>query len=371
MAATHRSGTPGLISSGTHSFHAGFHFKIMKKILLLLLLLTTSVHAQRNYPLLGAKGIVLIPSSLTDFADTCRISLTANSANGLFINLPPSMGSSGNVIQTDGAGNWTWVAPSGGGMSNPMTTLGDIIYENATPAPARLAGNTTTTKEFLTQTGTSSISAAPSWATIASGDIPSGSGSYIQNQNSGAQSSSNFWISGNGTFAGNIFEPAITNASVALWSNTGELSNSVLGVGQIMIGEGSGNPIALTTLTQGQGAIITSASGAITIADSARTFAQYKFVSSTSFAVTSSNLSAITNIVVENTGTTTVTIPPAIQGVELLIYRSAGSYTTTVALGSGASFIGGQTTITIPATTGAGVRLVGVVSGYWLIQNIP
>lgn len=62
--------------------------------------------------------------------------------------------------------------PSGGGFVNPMTTLGDIMYEDATPAAARLAGNTTTTKKFLTQTGNGTISAVPVWDTIVAGDIP-------------------------------------------------------------------------------------------------------------------------------------------------------------------------------------------------------
>lgn len=67
----------------------------------------------------------------------------------------------------------TWAnAGTGSGMSNPMTTLGDIIFENATPAAARLAGNTSATKNFLTQTGTGSVSAAPAWGTIAAGDVP-------------------------------------------------------------------------------------------------------------------------------------------------------------------------------------------------------
>jgi hypothetical protein len=56
---------------------------------------------------------------------------------------------------------------SGTPLSNPMTTLGDIIYEDATPAPARLAGNTTTTKKYLAQTGTGIISAIPAWSQIA------------------------------------------------------------------------------------------------------------------------------------------------------------------------------------------------------------
>ena len=54
----------------------------------------------------------------------------------------------------------------------PLTTLGDTLYENATPAPARLAGNTTAAKNFLTQTGTGVISAAPAWGTITGPDLP-------------------------------------------------------------------------------------------------------------------------------------------------------------------------------------------------------
>jgi len=61
---------------------------------------------------------------------------------------------------------------TGTGFTNPMTTLGDIIYENSTPAPARLAGNTTTTKKFLVQTGNGTISAAPLWDTIIAADVP-------------------------------------------------------------------------------------------------------------------------------------------------------------------------------------------------------
>ena len=53
-----------------------------------------------------------------------------------------------------------------------MTTLGDLIAENTVPTAARVAGNTTATKNFLSQTGTGSASALPVWGTIASGDIP-------------------------------------------------------------------------------------------------------------------------------------------------------------------------------------------------------
>lgn len=56
----------------------------------------------------------------------------------------------------------------------PTTTLGDIMYEDATPAPARLPGNTTSATQILTQTGTGSASAAPAWVTLntSSGILP-------------------------------------------------------------------------------------------------------------------------------------------------------------------------------------------------------
>ena len=57
------------------------------------------------------------------------------------------------------------------GMANPMTTLGDIIYGDTGGTPTRLAGNTTSTKQFLSQTGTGTVSAAPSWATLTKTDV--------------------------------------------------------------------------------------------------------------------------------------------------------------------------------------------------------
>jgi len=72
------------------------------------------------------------------------------------------------------ANNLSDVASASAAFNNisPMTTLGDTIYESAPNTAARLPGNITTTKEFLTQTGTGSASAAPAWATIVAGDIP-------------------------------------------------------------------------------------------------------------------------------------------------------------------------------------------------------
>ena len=58
-----------------------------------------------------------------------------------------------------------------GGFANPMTTLGDVIYGGVSGVPTRLAGNITAGKQFLSQTGNGSASAAPAWATITGADI--------------------------------------------------------------------------------------------------------------------------------------------------------------------------------------------------------
>jgi hypothetical protein len=63
-----------------------------------------------------------------------------------------------------------WIDPPW--LVDPLTTLGDLLFEDTTPEPARLAGNTTTTKKWLSQTGTGTISAAPAWDVIAIGDLP-------------------------------------------------------------------------------------------------------------------------------------------------------------------------------------------------------
>ena len=51
-----------------------------------------------------------------------------------------------------------------GGFTNPMTTLGDLIYENATPAAARLAGPVAGTVPYvLTSTPSGGVAQAPAW----------------------------------------------------------------------------------------------------------------------------------------------------------------------------------------------------------------
>lgn len=58
-----------------------------------------------------------------------------------------------------------------GGTGLGSYTLGDIVYSSAVNTLSALAGNTTTTKKYLIQTGTGSVSAAPEWGTINGADV--------------------------------------------------------------------------------------------------------------------------------------------------------------------------------------------------------
>lgn len=114
----------------------------------------------------GVTGLLPLANGGTNAnltADNGAIPYSTGSAIALLAH-----GSSGQVLTSGGAGAPTWGAAP---VSNPMTTLGDIIYENATPAIARLAGSTSASKRFLTQTGNGTISAAPAWGTVTGSDV--------------------------------------------------------------------------------------------------------------------------------------------------------------------------------------------------------
>ena len=70
------------------------------------------------------------------------------------------------------------VSVTQGGTNLKTYTLGDTLYASATNTLAKLSGNTTTTKKFLSQTGTGSVSAAPAWETLDPSDINTQYGSF-------------------------------------------------------------------------------------------------------------------------------------------------------------------------------------------------
>lgn len=60
---------------------------------------------------------------------------------------------------------------SGTPITNPMTTLGDIIYGGALGAVTRLAGDTTDARTFLTSLSVGGTATAPVWSTLTNADV--------------------------------------------------------------------------------------------------------------------------------------------------------------------------------------------------------
>ena len=118
-------------------------------------------------------------TDLTDYSATSGSGATALKAT---ISAPADAQC---LVWNAGSSNWVNGSCAGGSSNHNLLSathpdtvtasplLGGLIYANSTPAWQQLSGNTTTTKKFLTQTGNGSVSAAPGWNTIASGDLPS------------------------------------------------------------------------------------------------------------------------------------------------------------------------------------------------------
>ena len=70
------------------------------------------------------------------------------------------------------------VTATQGGTNIKTYTLGDTLYASATNTLAKLAGNTSATQKFLTQTGTGSVSAAPIWKVLSPSDINTQYGAF-------------------------------------------------------------------------------------------------------------------------------------------------------------------------------------------------
>lgn len=136
-----------------------------------------------------------------------------------------------------------------GGTGQSSYAVGDILYSGSTNALAKLSGNTTTTKKFLTQTGTGSASAAPSWDVVSSGDI-SGLGTMA------SQNANNVAITG-GTIAGVAISGASTiNGSVIGGSTpaaiTGTTVTGTTVTGSASVVAGNGIFVNAISITQDQ-----------------------------------------------------------------------------------------------------------------------
>lgn len=84
---------------------------------------------------LGATSLSALNLVIDKFVITLQPDPTT--AESKIYYLPPKDGSNGEVLQTNGAGELTWVTPSSG-FSDPTTTRGDLIYRDSTNTTTRL-----------------------------------------------------------------------------------------------------------------------------------------------------------------------------------------------------------------------------------------
>jgi hypothetical protein len=127
-------------------------------------------------------GIVPVANGGTNLSSyTTGDTIYASSANVLSTR---AIGASNTVLVSNGSvPDWGTVAlgsasavsgtlgPTNGGTGQSSYVLGDIIYSDATNSLAKLAGQTTTTQKFLSQTGTGTTSGAPSWSTVPASSV--------------------------------------------------------------------------------------------------------------------------------------------------------------------------------------------------------
>jgi hypothetical protein len=86
---------------------------------------------------------------------------------------------SGTVAIANGGTGATTASAAFDALS-PLTTIGDLLISGAGGTDTRLGGNTTTSKLFLTSTGTGSLANAPAWGGISASDITSGTFTVAQ-----------------------------------------------------------------------------------------------------------------------------------------------------------------------------------------------
>jgi hypothetical protein len=152
-----------------------------------------------------------------------------------------------------------------GGTGQSTYAVGDILYSGLANTLSKLAGNTSTTKKYLTQTGTGSDSDAPVWGTVSSSDV-SGLGTMAtQNANNVAITGGNI----NGTVIGASTAAAITGTTVtgtvvtgttSVVAANGVLVNADSVTTDLTIGTGQ-NGFSVGPLTVASGVTLTVASG--------------------------------------------------------------------------------------------------------------
>lgn len=145
-------------------------------------------------------------------------------------------------------------------IANPMTTLGDTLYENSSLLIDRVAGNITATKKFYNQTGTGIVSASPQWNALTLADLPASSSVPASNTFAG-------WDANKNLSAVNLIDGYTTTPTAAATTTLVVGSNSY----QYFTGSTTqivSMPVASTLALGMEWTIVNLSSGTVTVKSS-------------------------------------------------------------------------------------------------------
>lgn len=249
-----------------------------------------------------------------------------------------------NQNTTGTAGNVTGVvaiANGGTGQSSksaaydalsPATTLGDLEVHDGTDV-VRLAGNTTTNRRFLRQTGTGTSSAVPTWDALVDGDIPSALTGKTYNALALTAASAGFTIAGG------------TSSKTLTVSNTVTLA----GTDSSTLNIGSGGTLGTAAFTAASAYEPTITTLSAAKGGTGQNSSAWSGLAKISSGVWSAGVSG-------------TDYAPATSGASLLYGNGAGGF-SNVTVSTGLSFSGGSLTNTSPMTYPSGSGIAVVSSG--------